>query len=202
MARTGMANLILELRLLTETSATDYTINSVQYWTDDQLQRVLDRYYTLVNELPLAPVPERVGSEFVYKDYSAAPYQNFEEADSGTTRWRIYNSSGTEISSANYAVEYINGLIRFTTDQDGEVYFLRGYSYDLFRAAAYVWRQKAGHVSQIAATTGSIVEWESDNHRVKRNAVSSLSQAYLDRAKEFERMSPARSITKVRGDLL
>ena len=37
MARTGMSNLIGELRTLAVAATADYTLGTVNYWSDDQL---------------------------------------------------------------------------------------------------------------------------------------------------------------------
>ena len=39
-----MVDIIYDLRLLTDTGPNDFTIAGVPYWSDNQLQRVLDRH--------------------------------------------------------------------------------------------------------------------------------------------------------------
>jgi hypothetical protein len=144
-----MGNLIKRLRVMTETAATDYSVNSVTYWTDDQLQDVLDMYRTEINQRELIGVPEYSGGSTIWKDYPLGA-KDLEEATSNSgnvVAWSLVDSTGTEVSSSDYAADYISGIVRFVSDTSGAIYFLKARSYNLSRAAADIWRRKAAHVA-------------------------------------------------------
>lgn len=144
--RAGMANLILELRSMVNAGTADYSVSGVSYWTDQQLQDRLDRFRVDLNRAPLRYDSEYVGGTAYYHDYYA-PLGNLEEAGSGTIHWQVEDGDGNAAGTATYAADYIAGLIRFTNDQGGSAYYLRGRSYNLKRAASSIWREKAGSVA-------------------------------------------------------
>jgi hypothetical protein len=192
-ARAGMANLILRLRALTEASASDYSIGVTTYWSDDQLQDILDGTRKDYRMVALEPQPE-LGSDgfYDYFDYKIPPEigRDFEEAGSGSI-WAVKKSDGTLISSSDYTVNYRAGLLRFNTDQAATFYFLDVRTFNLNAAAYEVWQTKAAH-----AVAG--VDWKSDNHDIKG------SQEYehcMQMAERFRRMGSGwQSTTMVRVD--
>lgn len=67
-ARAGMVSLIATLRGMTETAENDTTIGSLTFWTDDQLQSILDRHSFYVSE-QLESFPEIEAGSYTYKKY-------------------------------------------------------------------------------------------------------------------------------------
>ena len=134
-ARAGMSNLIKALRAATAVGTSDYTINSVSYWTDDQLQEMLDRYQEQHVHINLTPKPMYTG-DWEYYDYLIPQGRNFEESgtDSG---WAVRNSAGGTVTG--YTVNYPARKITFTADQAGKAYYLDCRTYNLQLAAADVW---------------------------------------------------------------
>lgn len=190
-ARTGLANLITELRAWTNTSDADYALGSITYWSDDHIQEALDRHRTDIRQQPLMVSPETNESdELVYYDYYV-PAGYYEEASGGTAVWTIEDSTGANVGTANYSVNYQAGHIRFTANTLGTTYYLTGRKYDMHRAAAEIWRKKAAHVSER-------FDWSSDNHRV---AASQLYKQYMAMAVDYEKQAPAQFVRMKRGDL-
>lgn len=142
-ARAGMTNLIRRLRGLTQVGTADYTVASTTWWSDEQLQEVLDLYSTEWNLSELRPEPELSSGSFAWRDYYAAR-GNLEEAASGSQYWEVEDVEGDAVDTADYTADYLKGIIRFDTDQAGAVYYLRARSYNLNAAAAQIWREKAG----------------------------------------------------------
>jgi hypothetical protein len=187
-----MVNLILRLRGMTETGSSDYTLGSVTYWTDNHLQDVLDLYRTDLERVPLRSAPEYVGGATVYYDYyTPEGSENFEESGTGVEAWAVRDGDGVLIATADYTVNYLNGHIRFDTDQAGQARYLRARFYDLSRAAAHVWRQKAAHVA-------SKFDLSTDNHSLTR---SQLIKHYLEMAGYYDRQAGPTHGTLVRSDL-
>lgn len=173
-ARTTMAELITLLRGYAEAGSADYTVAGGTYWTDDQLQQTLDGHRTDVYRNPLQVRATYNNGTAQYFDYYT-DLRNLERADGGTV-WRVEDSSGSLIGTANYTVNYDAGHLRFSSDQQGTAYWLTARVYDIDRAAADVWRRKAAHVAN------SGFDWKTDNHEVKR---SQLRAQYLAMADSF-----------------
>lgn len=178
-ARTGMANLITKVRSMAQAGTADYTIAGTSYWTDDQIEDVLDRYRIDVWREPLAYVETYLtGGTVQYKDYYSQ-YKDFEETTGGTAIFYLEDATGADIGTALYTPDYNSGRIAFAADTGGTAYFLVGRSYNLNFAAADIWRQKAGQYS-------AAVNFSTDNHRIDRGAIIGnclrMSQFYESQA--------------------
>jgi len=188
-ARTGMANLIADLRGLTDAGTADWTSGTVVYWDDDQLQNVLDRnridlYFSAIN-----PIAQTVsGGSTVYTEYRAQ-YVNIE---SGTAAMYLQDAIGATVPATNYTMDYRRGAFTFTADQGGTIYYLTGRAYDLYGAAADVWSMKA-------ANAAKRFTFSTDNHKVE---AGQLVQVYNAQAQYYRSMSmqSTSSIDLTRGD--
>ena len=138
MARTGMTNLIGELRTLAVAGTNDYSLGTTNYWTDDQLQTVLDRHQLTVVREELYPVEQYEGGTLVYKEHRSQ-YGSYRPPAA-----RRYSRSRT--CRATSARALVNGSykgragIRCRTGGSACYQRIIG----IYRAAACVWRQKAG----------------------------------------------------------
>lgn len=196
-ARTGLTNLIGRLRGLAQVGTADYTVGNgsgtaVTYWSDDQLQTVLSQHMTDYYDLMLNAVGElTAGGTVQYVTYTA-PFGNFEEADSGTAYWYVRDSTGATVGTANYAVDYVAGQLRFTADQGGSVYYLRARSYRLNAAAAQLWREKAGQASQY-------IQFSTDNQSFSKQQ---FFEHCLSMAAYYDKQSGWKVSKRVRTDLV
>ena len=192
MARSGLANLISELRGMTEAGLTDYGIGAVYYWSDDQIQDILDIHRRDVVFEQLQMYPNQVASgSLSYLDYRSG-FGFFEETTGGTAVFYVQDSTGSTISSG-YTADYRRGTALFSSDQRGTVYYLTGRSYDLQAAAADLWRRKGAHYA-------TAFDFSTDNHSVTR------SQAYkhcLEMADFYEGKSgdSVQTVQMFRGDM-
>lgn len=190
-ARDGMANPILMLRAMAEAGTAEYTLSGTTYFTDDQLQTVLDQNRTDHYFVQLGMEPrEGSSNDTTYHDYYF-PGGYWEEAAGGTAVWLVQDSTGADAGTGNYTVNYQAGHVRFTADTEGTVYYLTGRKFDLNRAAAQVWRQKASNVA-------ARYDVRTDNHDLKR---SQLFKHFIDMAVQYERDSAARFVRMVRDDV-
>lgn len=144
MARTGMTELINVLRGYTDTSDNDYQIGTATYWEDTQLQTVLDRHRTDVIYEQLTVDPKYVGGSIQYFTYRSN-HANYEQTTGGTAIFWLEHGTGDDVGTANYSVDYLNGIVTFIADTGGSVLYLTGRSYDINAAAADVWHQKMAH---------------------------------------------------------
>jgi hypothetical protein len=145
MARDGMATLIGRVRALTGAGTAEYSVAGTDYWTNDQLQAVLDGNVIAVRGELLAWFPETIEGGMVEYHDCASHYRDFEEAESGTARWCLRDGTGADAGTANYTANYRNGLIRFTGDTAGSSVYLTAYSFDVNAAAADVWAERLAH---------------------------------------------------------
>jgi hypothetical protein len=157
LARTGMVDLISELRELTDSNVDDYTIAGVPYWSDKQLEKILDNNRTDLKWVETEAQAEGDGS---YLDY-AIGFGNLEQTTGGTAIFMVQDVDGASISSALYSVDYKRGVVTFATDTDNTTYWVTGRSYDLNGAAAEVWRRKLAHYH-------TAVNFKTDNTSIDR----------------------------------
>jgi hypothetical protein len=152
---------------MTEAGTIDYAVAGVSYWTDDQLQRVLDNHRLDLKWYEMTAIEEATSQYF---DYSIG-YGNLEATTGGTAIFIVQDANGNAVTSPTYTVDYQRGVVTFDTDTEGIYYWVTGRSYDLDAAAADVWRKKQSHYARA-------VDFSTDGHNISR------SQLY-DHAKEM-----------------
>ena len=141
-ARSGMADLITEMRSLCEAGMADYTLGASTFWGDEQIQACLDRYRNDIYDAEINAIPA-YGTTITYQTYRI-PWMNLE---SGTAVFKIMDIAGVQPSTSDYTVDYVRGIIEFAANTGGSIYYLSGRAYNLEAAAADVWRKKAGHAA-------------------------------------------------------
>ena len=159
----------------------------VTYWSDDEIQRVLDRHKVEYIHALMDAQPTYESGTPVYKQYLL----NATNIESGTAVFKIEDTAGTV---SGYSVDYARGIATFTADQSGKSFYWSGFAYDLDAAAADIWRMKASHVA-------GLVDFSTDGHSVKR---SQQAQAYLNMAGYYQNRSASEGVTTakiVRDDL-
>lgn len=190
-ARGGMADLILATRRLSNAGTADLTTGwGETLFSDDHVQDALDRYRRDLNRVPLTPEPEHAGGRVVTLDYYA-PAGNLEAPDGDSLVFAIEDTNGDVIDPADYTVDYARGHIRFSADREGQALYLWARTYDVKRAAADIWRQKAAYYAEQH-------DYTIDNHSMSR---SQLIAHCLTMAEKLEREAGIRSVSFVRTDL-
>jgi len=191
MARAGMQTLIDTVRGFANAAPDEWTISTdtslVEYWSDEEIQRVLDRHKReYIHELMDAQPTYESGTT-VFKQYLLG----VGNVESGTAVFKIEDTAGTV---TGYTVDYTRGIATFLTDQSGKAFYWSGFAYDLNAAAADIWRMKASHVA-------GLVDFSTDGHSVKR---SQQAQAYLNMSQYFQSRSASEGVQTsriVRDDL-
>lgn len=143
--RSGMANLIQRTRNLANVGLSEWTLGTETYWSDDHVEATLDLHRVEYVET-VAPIGENVAGTTEYHKYKLS-FGNLEEAESGTANWSVRDSAGTLQGTANYSKNYEAGLITFTATTLGTIMTFRYNAYDLYAAAADIWRTRAANVS-------------------------------------------------------
>lgn len=193
-ARTGLANLIEELRGMCEAGTADYTVGATAYWNDDQMQNILDTHRKDIVFEQLQMYPTQIaGGSLSYNDYRSS-FGYYEATTGGTAIFYVQDSTGAVQGTALYTPDYRRGQIQFASNQSGTVYYLTGRSYDLDAAAAEVWRRKAAHYAPTS------FDFSTDNHSVRR---SQVYQHCLEMAQHFEGKSASavETVSMFRSDL-
>lgn len=156
-ARAGMTDLIEQVRGLTQAGTADFMLGTVAYWSDDHIQRALDKTRRDIYQVELEQWPA-LGTANVYEYYEyRAPHGNLE---SGTAVFKIQQLNGG--TAPTNTPDYNTGIITFTADTGGTAYMLTARTYDLHAAAADVWRGKA-------ANSANYFDFKTDNHDIKRS---------------------------------
>lgn len=180
-ARTGMVDMIANLRSMTNAGASDYSIGLVDYWSDDQLQAALDAHRMDFYQADLAQITAMESGAVVWKTYRS-PYRNLE---GGTVNFILADFQGTPAGTADYTADYFNGVISFSANQAGKIWYLTGHSFDLYAAAAEVWRMKAAHAAETS------FDFSTDNHSIKG---SNVPAQCLKMADYYEKQSMMSSL--------
>lgn len=187
MARAGMSDLITELRGMTDAGTADYAIGTVNYWSDDHIQTVLDSHRTDINHYRIEATSTINSSNVTeYKDF----YTPFTFLESGTITY-IQEGTGAVVGTADYTVDYFNGKITFTNDTAGSILHLTTRSFDMNMAAADVWKRKASNAARM-------FDFSTDNHSVKRGT---FMKNCMDMAAQFSAMAGIQTADLVRTDI-
>ena len=138
-ARSGMTDLITRLRSMVDDVA-------MSIWTDDDhLEDVLDLHKVRVYREKLEMERTLLSSTEVEYTVYHSRYGDYEAG--GTAYFQIEGAGGSQRGTADYTVDYINGVIAMTADQAGSALYLTGWSYDLSGGAVDLWRERAGQVA-------------------------------------------------------
>jgi hypothetical protein len=157
MARSGLSDNRILLRQMTEVGTADYTVAGIAYWSDIQLDEILDRYRTDLVFFELTPNPSYANGDTLYLEYRSG-YADMESTTGGTSVFYVQDSAGNTQGTALYTPDYARGIVTFAADTGGTTYFLTARSYDLRGAASEVWLRKSGF-------SGFSVEYQ--NHCLK-----------------------------------
>lgn len=179
-ARSGMSDIIRDLRILTEAGTAEWTLGTITFWDDDQLQNVLDDYYQPFTFEPMEDVPTYgAGGTLLYNVYEITDRANIEKTTGGTSVFYLQDGNFSNVGTALYSIDYKRGIVTFSTDTQGTTtFYATGKSYDINAAAAQVWRVKANHYA-------TAFDFTTDNTSVKK---SQVYQHCLERAEHFEQM--------------
>lgn len=134
-ARSGMTSLISQFRSLVDDTGT-------VAFTDDRAQEILDGNRFDFYQEPLTVTAQQIATGTVNYHVYTSQYKRLEGTASGTTAFRLYDSTGSAIATG-YTLDDTNGIIRFTDTQAGSARYLDARSFDLYGAVAMAWRERA-----------------------------------------------------------
>ena len=178
-ARTGMTDIILALRGMVDAGTADYTLGTAVYWDDDQMQIILDRNRMDFYREELVSRIDYVGSGTIeYKEYRS----QFQNIESGTAVFNLELATGVAAGTADYGVNYTDGVVTFDADQGGTAWFLSAKTYKLEAAAADIWRMKA-------AQSAKLYDVQTDGHRLSRSQIAEHCQKMATYYESFTEVS-------------
>lgn len=205
--RPSMVKIIRDLRSLTDTAESQYQVNGVDYWTDEQLQDTCDKSAFILMDTPLSGVPMMYSGVLQVKDFylprsvpkdlelvvhPEATQENPTPDPLPVDEWRlqIVDSSGHVIQTP-YVYHIAQGLFRFTSPINvSAMLYVRGYAYNLNLIASQIWTEKASH-------TATLVEFKAGQTTVKDNQEH---QHCLNMAKHYKRKAGVVSVKQyIRG---
>lgn len=187
-ARSTMGTIIKAIRRMTSTNPGDYSINSVNYWADDQIQEIADQFRVdIVHEQLMKEETWVGGGTIQYLNY-LSKYKNFEGTSGGTAIFIVEDGTGNNVT--NYSVDYFRGKITFDGDTSGTTYYLTGRSYNLEKISAEIWRAKAAYYA-------ADFDFSTDGHNLRR---SQILDHCLKMAEFYESQSQPGIVTLVRED--
>jgi len=190
MARSTMTELIEEVRGMTNAGTADYTVGTITFWADDDLQEFLDANRTDYKFLPLTSVPDYSGGTISIRDYKI-PFTWYESG----TALGIVDNQGNAYGTALYSVDSARNMIRFTNNTLGSTVAVNINTFDLNQSAADIWTRKAAHYA-------AAYDVSTDNHSLKR---SQLVQQAREMSKHYANLSYSTGangmISAERGDM-
>lgn len=189
-ARNGMTQLIADVRLMADAGTAEHSVGGTTYYTDEDVQRYLDKHRQNIYREPLRMEPEYGAGSAEYHHYY---FRNgfVEGTASGTVAWLVTDGNDDVIGGSLYTPNMDAQEIRFAADQHGSARYLTYRAYDLYRAVSEIWRDKAAHVADR-------FDVKTDNHDLKR---SQLAKNYMDKALEYAAYGKPKHVRMIREDL-
>jgi hypothetical protein len=189
-ARTGVQYLVEEVRRLTGAGTAEFTVGTVTYFSDDEIERLLDRRRARLarNEVVFEYELASDGSgSTVYKN-GRIGYPWLEDVSSGTVDFIVTTDKGSVIGTANYTLSPEDGFITFSADQAGSSRYVTGWVHNPHQAAMDVlvsWK------AQLAMQP----DWETDNMKVKRSQKADAVDGQIEWLKKLGGWAPELKVT-------
>jgi hypothetical protein len=170
-----MATLIAQVRQMTGAGTAEYQVGAVTYFTDDQVQDLLDACRGELWQQPLtAEETWQPGgtTETTRFRLSLAP------VESGAN-FSVVDRLGNVISSGDYTLDPVQGLVTFATEPASTDLYVRAVAFDVYAAAANLLDQWAGAL----AVHGFTVEQGTKlNRRERQESLRDASRQLRRRA--------------------
>jgi len=184
MARAGMADLIRQLRINGAAGATDENVNGILYWTDDQLEDILDRYSSDVNDIQLVTYSRMESGVTVWKTYYLPASVPLNLEGSATVgEFTVVDTLGNVASG--YTFDLARRRVDFAVNQNGKTYYVRARSFDLNRATSELWSKKA-------SLRAELIDWKAGTYNLKED------QIYQHALQEAQRWAGKAGFNRVR----
>lgn len=176
--RTGMTSLVSHLRQQSDAAPSTDVFNGVTYWTDDQLQDVLDQHSMGYQHAPL----KKLGSydSVSYTLTLAFPYW----IEGG---FKIYVRDTTTEETTTYTYNHFTNEIIFDSNVADRELIAFAKVYSMTDAIADVWNQKAQHRFDFITSKAGGHRFEAD--QVYEHCISRANYWRNLRVRSFKRTS-------------
>jgi hypothetical protein len=189
--RTGQSYIVDWIRDTCAVGTADYDIDGVYYWSDAQIVANMEARSRYMKYIPLRYTVTLEDGTAYYYDYRL-PFTWFEDSDSGTPYFRLYDTNGEDVGSALYEVYPTTGEVHFLNDTEGSAYFADIVRYPIFKIAADIWRKKAAQIAECS------FDIKVGGHTITR---SQRIENYLSMADYYENAGGMNSIPMARTDM-
>lgn len=195
--RSTMSDLIQTVRDLAAIGD-DYTVGAVSHWADAQVQTVLDRNrLDIVDEQLMSVSSIGTGGSAEWRLYQSNN-RYLEAVDAGTATFYLRDSTGAKLGTVAYTPNYETGTFYFANTTAGSAYYLNGRAYDVYAAAAEIWRQKAAYVAER-------FDFSADGASFKASQLVAQYERMalaMERKATFGGATGVRSVTMFRDDVI
>lgn len=189
--RNGQSYIIDWLRDNCAMGTADYTFNGGTYWTDTQIAAMLDTNKRIIKGVSASYIVENIGGTSRYYTYQL-PFTYFEDETSGTGYFRLWDSYGNLIGTADYSLDPVGGYIYFTDDREGSAVYADLTLYNINKTAGEIWRRKAAHIAEHS------YDVKLEGHTLSR---SQRMRMYLDAANYYAKSGGFNSVPVIRADV-
>jgi hypothetical protein len=193
--RTSVDYIIAEVRRLTGAGTAEFTVDAQSYFSDEQIERILDsrRARLSRHEVVFEPELSEGGGTSVYKN--ARIGYAWVEDNSSTADFKLTDSKGSIIGTANYTLSAEDGFITFSADQQGSSRYVTTWVHNPYSAAVDIltsWNSELARQPDFAT----------DNMRVWRSQKQKAIKDQIDELKELAGMAPrVKTMTMHRSDI-
>ncbi len=167
MTRTGLAYLRDDLRGLCEAGTAEWTLGTITYFSDEQLDIILDKHAEAFTYQGMEAEDAQRQTDGTYKwsVYEVEDAEYIEQSTGGTAVFVIQDNLGAVLPAASYTMDYRRGYMTLVTPVSiATPYYATGTAYDINGAAADIWQMKANHVA-------NSFDFSTDNHSINRSQV-------------------------------
>lgn len=169
MARSGMLDLIQQVRGLTFASVNEYTLGTHTYWDDDDIQALLDAHRREGIYDLMQPIATQAAGSVIYTDYRIGNAN----VEAGTAVFIVQDGAGSAIGTAAYSVDYALGRVTFGTNTAGSARYVSYRAYDVYAAAADL-------LTQWAAREARAFDYTGDGQSLRRSQKCTQLQQMAD----------------------
>lgn len=182
-ARTGLADIIAYVRLHADLEEDSITVNGVSYWTDDQIQLILDMFRKDVRGVLLMPLNERLAGVSTYLRYYI-PDEISNWLENSPEQLQVLDVLGNA-PSISYTIDLDSRVVIFASNTLGKAYYLYAREYDVRPAIAEFWLTKIGLLTQL-------VDWKAGGQSINE------SQEYQHCMEQYKEWSGYKGIKSSR----
>lgn len=176
--------MIAGVRRLTGAGTAEYTVGTVSYFGDDQIEEVLDSRRVRMARSPINFEYELSdgGGTVIYKNAEVG-IGWLEDTASGTAGFIMTDCYGSILAGSLYVLSPEDGHITFVTDQAGSDRYVTGWIHNPYKAAVDI-------LTSWIVEFSKQVDWASDNMRVNRSQKAKALTGQLTMLKEMANMAP------------